>query len=118
MSGIDVITEDLQDHPCCPHGPTLLFSRLVSVQPRNFFACSACRDKKDCTFFLWEDEKHKVTKTKQDAWQQERDKFIAAVDHKKAMNILLKVNVFSTHIRKNTGNYEGCFSMFEWFFQN
>lgn len=24
---------------------------------RRFYACSACRDRKDCNFFQWEDEK-------------------------------------------------------------
>lgn len=93
MSGINVITEDLEDHPHCAHGPTLLFSRLVSGQPRNFFACSACRDHKDCTFFLWQDERHKLNKSKQNAWQQERDKFIRDVDHKKLFRTFSKVNM-------------------------
>ncbi|XP_068611881.1 rRNA N6-adenosine-methyltransferase ZCCHC4 [Brachionichthys hirsutus] len=42
--------------PCCPHGPALLFER-VGAESRRFYACSACRDRKDCKFFQWEDEK-------------------------------------------------------------
>ncbi|XP_058049511.1 rRNA N6-adenosine-methyltransferase ZCCHC4 isoform X2 [Ahaetulla prasina] len=45
--------------PECPHGPTLLFARILSGkrEGRRFYACSACRERKDCHFFQWEDEK-------------------------------------------------------------
>lgn len=89
--GIEVITEDLEDHPHCPHGPTILFSRVVSGKPRNFFACAACRDRKDCAFFLWEDEKGTLTGQKQDAWQQEKEKFIGNINHKKLHSEFNKV---------------------------
>lgn len=59
MSGVEVITEDLSDHPKCPHGPTLLFSREINGKKRNFYACSACRDRKQCPFFMWQDEINK-----------------------------------------------------------
>ncbi|XP_068870419.1 rRNA N6-adenosine-methyltransferase ZCCHC4 isoform X2 [Aphelocoma coerulescens] len=50
--------------PSCPHGPTLLFAKTSQgkEQGRRFYACSACRDRKDCNFFQWEDEK--VSKTR------------------------------------------------------
>ena len=37
----------------------LLFERFVKDgrPSRQFYACSACRDRKDCAFFLWKDEK-------------------------------------------------------------
>lgn len=37
----------------------LLFERFFKDgrSPRKFYACSACRDRKDCAFFQWEDEK-------------------------------------------------------------
>ena len=40
-------------------GPTLLFVKVNQgkEETRRFYACSACRDRKDCNFFLWEDEK-------------------------------------------------------------
>ncbi|MEE6462340.1 hypothetical protein FKM82_001564 [Ascaphus truei] len=40
-------------------GPTLLFEKVSQgkEQGRRFYACSACRDRKDCHFFQWEDEK-------------------------------------------------------------
>lgn len=45
--------------PFCPHGPTLLFERFTkaSKSQERFYACSACRDRKDCNFFQWADEK-------------------------------------------------------------
>ncbi|CAN9509828.1 unnamed protein product [Ophioblennius macclurei] len=45
--------------PYCPHGPTLLFEKVCKGghRSRRFFACSACRDRKDCSFFQWEDDK-------------------------------------------------------------
>lgn len=51
-SGVEVIMEDLSGHPSCPHGPALLFRR----QNTRFYACSACRNRKDCQFFMHEDE--------------------------------------------------------------
>ncbi|XP_070587037.1 rRNA N(6)-adenosine-methyltransferase ZCCHC4-like [Erythrolamprus reginae] len=45
--------------PECPHGPTLLFARILpgKGKGRRFYACSACRERKDCNFFQWQDEK-------------------------------------------------------------
>ncbi|XP_025028902.1 zinc finger CCHC domain-containing protein 4 isoform X1 [Python bivittatus] len=45
--------------PECPHGPTLLFTKILQGKEkgRRFYACSACRERKDCNFFQWEDEK-------------------------------------------------------------
>ncbi|XP_019381677.1 PREDICTED: zinc finger CCHC domain-containing protein 4 isoform X2 [Gavialis gangeticus] len=45
--------------PCCPHGPALLFVKISQgkEEGRRFYACSACRDRKDCNFFQWENEK-------------------------------------------------------------
>ncbi|KAM4714269.1 rRNA N(6)-adenosine-methyltransferase ZCCHC4 [Anableps anableps] len=58
--GIEVLLpEDGRTAPSCPHGPTLLFEKVGSGgnKGRRFYACSACRDRKDCSFFQWEDEK-------------------------------------------------------------
>ncbi|KAK1175562.1 rRNA N6-adenosine-methyltransferase ZCCHC4 [Acipenser oxyrinchus oxyrinchus] len=59
--GIEVILneEGLEKAPSCPHGPTLLFVKASKgvEQGRRFYACSACRDRRDCNFFQWEDEK-------------------------------------------------------------
>ncbi|XP_043953076.1 rRNA N6-adenosine-methyltransferase ZCCHC4 isoform X2 [Gambusia affinis] len=58
--GIEVILpEEGKTAPRCPHGPTLLFEKVDNGgnKGRRFYACSACRDRKDCGFFQWEDEK-------------------------------------------------------------
>ncbi|XP_056411797.1 rRNA N6-adenosine-methyltransferase ZCCHC4 isoform X2 [Hyla sarda] len=68
MAGEEVQTEGIQvllsdqsrEHaPHCPHGPTLLFVKTSKGKEhgRRFYACSACRDRKDCRFFQWADEK-------------------------------------------------------------
>ncbi|XP_071101771.1 rRNA N(6)-adenosine-methyltransferase ZCCHC4-like [Haliotis cracherodii] len=63
ISNVDVIldTEDL-DVPSCPHGPALLFIKYDQDgdkpgKQRKFFACSAFRDRKQCRFFQYADEK-------------------------------------------------------------
>ncbi|KAM9836824.1 rRNA N(6)-adenosine-methyltransferase ZCCHC4 [Aulostomus maculatus] len=57
--GVEVVLEAVKPAPSCPHGPTLLFERTChgGVKGRRFYACSACRDRKDCNFFQWEDDK-------------------------------------------------------------
>ncbi|KAL2780073.1 rRNA N6-adenosine-methyltransferase ZCCHC4 isoform 2 [Daubentonia madagascariensis] len=60
-SGVEVVFPSDPDVPAplCPHGPTLLFVKVSQgkEETRRFYACSACRDRKDCNFFQWEDEK-------------------------------------------------------------
>ncbi|XP_038132377.1 rRNA N6-adenosine-methyltransferase ZCCHC4 [Cyprinodon tularosa] len=59
-TGLEVLfPEEGKTAPCCAHGPTLLFEKVGSggARGRRFYACSACRDRKDCSFFQWEDEK-------------------------------------------------------------
>lgn len=59
--GVDVCLtkENLAAAPECPHGPMLLFERFFKDgrPPCRFYACSATRDRKDCSFFQWEGEK-------------------------------------------------------------
>ncbi|NWI04133.1 ZCHC4 protein, partial [Tichodroma muraria] len=45
-------------------GPALLFVKTGQgkEEGRRFYACSACRDRKDCNFFQWEDEKVSETR--------------------------------------------------------
>ena len=46
-------------------GPTILFERFYGKgKSRKFYACSACRDRKQCAFFHWQDEK--LTRVQQD----------------------------------------------------
>ncbi|CAN2388531.1 Zinc finger CCHC, partial [Pristimantis euphronides] len=59
--GIQVLLSDpsAEHVPRCPHGPALLFVKVSQGKEkgRRFYACSACRDRKDCRFFQWADEK-------------------------------------------------------------
>ncbi|MCJ8738836.1 hypothetical protein PDJAM_G00040320 [Pangasius djambal] len=51
--------EEERNAPHCAHGPAVLFQVMCRGEKRGkrFYACSACRDRKDCKFFQWEDEK-------------------------------------------------------------
>ncbi|XP_072949622.1 rRNA N(6)-adenosine-methyltransferase ZCCHC4 [Epargyreus clarus] len=49
---VEVITEDVTNHPLCLHGPTLLFS----TEKGRYFACASCRNKKDCTVHIDEED--------------------------------------------------------------
>lgn len=90
MSGLEVVIKNSKNHPKCPHGPALLFSRLVDGVRRNFFACSACRDRKLCPFFLYEDEKNR----KQPFWDEQNKKFVKNVNHRKLFLVLSEVSLF------------------------
>uniref|UniRef100_A0A8C6YMW1 GRF-type domain-containing protein n=1 Tax=Nothoprocta perdicaria TaxID=30464 RepID=A0A8C6YMW1_NOTPE len=50
--------------PRPPARPALLFAKTsrAGEQGRRFYACSACRDRRDCSFFQWEDEKVSETR--------------------------------------------------------
>lgn len=51
-SPVEVIVEDVTNHPLCLHGPTLLFSS----EKDRYFACASCRNKKDCTVYIDEED--------------------------------------------------------------
>lgn len=60
VNNVDVIFDvDPSKVPSCPHGPTLLFARYgeQGKNTKRFYACSACRDRKECNFYQLEDEK-------------------------------------------------------------
>ncbi|KAG7200667.1 hypothetical protein KM043_001220 [Ampulex compressa] len=79
--GLECLWSDLSKHPQCPHGPALLFSRYVDETAEQFFACSACRDRKLCKFYLKQGEQ--LTKAMTTFWQQERKKFLQRYPHQK-----------------------------------
>ena len=75
----------------------LLFERFFKDgrPSRKFFACSACRDRKDCAFFQWEDEK--ISEVRQEAHKE----IIAASgpsfthqEHSKRLNKILSLQQF------------------------
>lgn len=49
---LTVVNEDNSKHPYCKHGPTLLFCRYLQTnQTELFYACSACRNQNECSFY-------------------------------------------------------------------
>ena len=59
-SSLKVILEgDIQSNPKCDHGPSVLFERIMSEGKirKQFFACSAFRDRKNCPFYMINGEK-------------------------------------------------------------
>ncbi|CAI9717332.1 rRNA N6-adenosine-methyltransferase ZCCHC4-like isoform X1 [Octopus vulgaris] len=61
-----ILDSNAANAPHCAHGPTLLFVRYISggKSSKRFYACSACRDRKDCNFYQLEDEKISEAKLK------------------------------------------------------
>lgn len=100
--GLEVIIEDPKSHPSCPHGPTLLFGGRKNG--RQFYACSACRDKKPCKFFLWADDIKKSSNL--EAWEQERLKFLKGVNHKKQFILLNKVLIYDNKYKPGSKLFE------------
>ncbi|XP_046469134.1 rRNA N6-adenosine-methyltransferase ZCCHC4 isoform X1 [Neodiprion pinetum] len=96
-SGYQCIWSDLADHPKCPHGPTLLFGRYVDGEYKQFYACSACRDRKLCSFYL--EHGSKPTKHQKQAWELEAKKVLPRYDHQK-MFILLNEILATNPIRR------------------
>lgn len=66
--GVDVIVNDIPSNPCCTHGPTVLFERFQgNGTSRRYYACSACRDRRDCSYYHLAEQK--VSQAKEEVWQ-------------------------------------------------
>lgn len=69
-----------EKHPRCPHGPTLLFERQMGGGPvKQFYACSAYRNRKDCSFY--HDKEEKITQAKLFRWSQQAKALTEGTDH-------------------------------------
>lgn len=79
MSVVNVDCENLENNPKCAHGPTLKFSRVVKRKAKNFFACSAYRDRKECPFFLLEGDR--MTESKKVSLEEWKQKTFPTIDH-------------------------------------
>ncbi|CAG9865183.1 unnamed protein product [Phyllotreta striolata] len=75
----DVVVGDIDNNPHCPHGPTVLFSKASQEGVTRYFACSACRDRKNCKFYVLEDQRDKYNKA---AWDKEIANFKKDVHHR------------------------------------
>ncbi|KAJ1525178.1 hypothetical protein ONE63_010010 [Megalurothrips usitatus] len=87
--GVEVILDNLENNPSCPHGPTIIFKRLVDGAEQKFYACSACRDRKDCNFFHnYEDE---WTSKKKDSWDMRSKQLLPKIDRDQLIDRFQKV---------------------------
>ncbi|KAL6262811.1 hypothetical protein P5V15_005601 [Pogonomyrmex californicus] len=77
--GVEYLWESLANHPRCPHGPTLLFGRYIKGEIDKFYACSACRDRKLCRFYLKYDQE--LSKSQKHMWELENKKFVRRYIH-------------------------------------
>lgn len=95
MSGIEYIQDNLETHPECIHGPTFLFERTTAKGTTRFYACSACRDRKDCSFFLPEEKLDKTnTEKAENVLREQKKTFTSEIDHKilfKTLNQVLRL---------------------------
>ncbi|XP_030758764.1 rRNA N6-adenosine-methyltransferase ZCCHC4 [Sitophilus oryzae] len=96
---IEVLNSDLKSNPKCCHGPTLLFSRRTKDSTRKFYACSACRDRKLCNFFLWADESEQAFKRKSELWNKELLNYVKGIDHRKLFVTLNKIKALQPEKR-------------------
>ena len=56
--GTKIILEDLNEHPWCDHGPSILFEKNGG---EKYYACAAFRNRKQCSFFM---KNSNISKTK------------------------------------------------------
>lgn len=88
--GVEVILDQLEDNPSCPHGPTILFKRLTDGEEQKFYACAACRDRKDCNFFMKFGEEWTVKKKQ--LWDKRKIAVLPEIDHDQLISRFLKVS--------------------------
>ncbi|XP_029034666.2 rRNA N6-adenosine-methyltransferase ZCCHC4 [Osmia bicornis bicornis] len=77
---MECIWSDPSKHPQCPHGPTLLFGKYESNELKKFYICSACRDRKTCTFYLKEGDE--LSKDERIKWEQKRKEYVSRYNHR------------------------------------
>ena len=53
---VDVILDEDEVGPSCLHGPALLFSRMTADGEKIYYACSAHRERKGCSFYKLKSE--------------------------------------------------------------
>lgn len=91
-SGVEVTVENVESHPFCPHGPTLMFERYTvdgKKSGRKFYACSACRNRTDCKFFHWVDDK--FSSEHEEFWKFQRKMAEPPHTHEEYMRRLNKI---------------------------
>lgn len=86
---VEVILKDPASNPCCPHGPTLLFSKKVKEKTKKFYACAALRERKFCPFYIDEEASTKFS----EYWQQKIMDFHKSINHKKMFALANKTRL-------------------------
>ncbi|XP_017878186.1 zinc finger CCHC domain-containing protein 4 [Ceratina calcarata] len=79
---------DLSKHPRCPHGPTILFGTSAKGKLEKFYACSACRERKMCRFYLKAGQN--LTKNQISQWERETKQYVSRYHHRP---LYLRLNV-------------------------
>ncbi|KAK2163800.1 hypothetical protein LSH36_74g11013 [Paralvinella palmiformis] len=103
--GVDVVLESLDnaDSPHCPHGPTLLFERYFKGSVKHFYACSACRDRKSCSFFQWANEslsKEKLNERHNQMIQLQKAAF-SQEEYKKSSSVAITCSTITSSVDKS-----------------
>ncbi|XP_043274196.1 rRNA N6-adenosine-methyltransferase ZCCHC4 [Venturia canescens] len=104
--GLECLWSDLSNHPVCPHGPTLLFDKYRSGMVKTFYACSACRDRKLCPFYV-EVQKNgkKFTEAQKKAWAADAKKATPVYNHRR---LFLRLNQAMAEIPEKRAYCHNC----------
>lgn len=95
--GVEVILDGIENNPRCPHGPTILFKRTVGGEEQKFYACAACRDRKDCNFYLKLGDEW--TSKKQTQWDIRKKQILPDIDRCRLLERLEKIRKFQVRDR-------------------
>lgn len=90
-NAVELLCDDSDRIPCCKHGPGLLFMRVGTCSKndaRPFYACSACRRRKDCNFFVWKDESSRCTRD----WNVVKKEVLPSFTHEQLYSRSLKLS--------------------------
>ncbi|EFN79182.1 zinc finger CCHC domain-containing protein 4 [Harpegnathos saltator] len=104
IRGVECLWGDLKKHPQCPHGPTLLFNRYIDGESEKFYACSACRDRKLCNFYLTYGQE--LSKSEKSKWEQKGKKLVQCYPHQKLFIRFNEIKAESTMKRCYCHNCE------------
>ncbi|KAL0276919.1 UNVERIFIED_CONTAM: hypothetical protein PYX00_004381 [Menopon gallinae] len=86
---VDVILDDLDNNPQCLHGPCLLF-KTNGPKAKEYYACSASRDHKECPFYVDATDKNLKKLKKVSKWVAIRSETIQNIISKNPYKKYLK----------------------------
>uniref|UniRef100_A0A146MBW8 Zinc finger CCHC domain-containing protein 4 n=1 Tax=Lygus hesperus TaxID=30085 RepID=A0A146MBW8_LYGHE len=97
MSTLQVDCTNLHSNPSCPHGPMVKFIKSIQGNPQEYFACTACRNPKDCPFSLKCGEKFSAVKIR--ALSDAKRQMAPKLSHVEASELLFKFKKLSVRKR-------------------